>query len=100
MMTEDEMERVTLKDIETLAARFGAAVKTIKEAQGMFAPPPPPSPLTEVVPVATTVVATPNGVGMIGRQPVQWTPEEQALQDAMRQARQKALEDLAKPDPS
>jgi hypothetical protein len=35
-MTAEEMGRMTLADLEAMAERFGAAVKTIREAQSLL----------------------------------------------------------------
>lgn len=35
-MTADEMGRMTLADLEAMAERFGAAVKTIRDAQALL----------------------------------------------------------------
>ncbi len=35
-MTDDEMSKMTLADLEVLARRFGAAVATIREAQALL----------------------------------------------------------------
>lgn len=72
-MTAEEMGRMTLADLEAMAERFGAAVKTIRDAQALLGGP----------------VVVPNGVapvdttpGQIVRAPaapvVFFSPSEQA----------------------
>lgn len=88
-MTTEEMSKLTLADLEGIAARYSAAVATIREAQALLGAPvsvrlDAPKSATPPVPVVAQVLS----------------PEQQAELAAWRQspARQKLLDQVRGPE--